>query len=75
MPSCVQPYDATSKLWDMTHNWCSGESDAPAVINMQSMTFSDFKTNVRSLSTIKDKDARERGTAFLSESQTQKRFE
>ena len=54
------PYDATSKLWDMTHNWCSGESDAPAVINMKSMTFSDFKTNVRALSTIEDKAAREK---------------
>lgn len=54
------PYDATSKLWDMTHNWCSGESDAPAVINMKSMTYSDFKTNVRALSTIKDKAAREK---------------
>lgn len=53
------PYDATSKLWDMTHNWCSGESDAPAVINMKSMSFSDFKTNVRALSTTKDKAARE----------------
>ena len=56
----MQPYDATSKLWDMTHMWCSGESDAPAVINMQSMTFSDFRTNVRKLSTIKDKAAREK---------------
>ena len=34
------PYDATSKLWDMTHGlagWCSQEADAPAVSNMASM--------------------------------------
>jgi len=53
------PYDPTSKLWDMTHLWCSGESDAPAVINMESMSFSQFRTNVRALSTTQDKTARE----------------
>jgi len=53
------PYDPTSKLWDMTHMWCSGESDAPAVVNMESMSFSTFRTNVRALSTTADKTARE----------------
>jgi nickel transport system substrate-binding protein len=53
------PYDPTAKLWDMTHLWCSGESDAPAVANMESMTFDQFKTNVRSLSNIRDRAARE----------------
>lgn len=53
------PYDPTSKLWDMTHLWCSGESDAPAVINMEGMSFSQFRTNVRQLSTIQDSTQRE----------------
>jgi len=53
------PYDATAKLWDMTHNWCSAEADAPAVANMESMTFDTFRSKVRSLSTIKDYSERE----------------
>ena len=53
------PYDPTSKLWDMTHFWCSGESDAPAVINMESMSFGDFRTKVQGLSTIESKTERE----------------
>lgn len=57
------PYDATSKLWDMTHGelsgWCSAEADAPAVSNMASMSVSDFAGKVRSLSTTVDKAARE----------------
>lgn len=58
------PYDATSKLWDMTHGamaggWCSGEADAPAVSNMASMTQDDFVDKVRALSTTVDKTARE----------------
>ena len=53
------PYDPTSKLWDMTHNWCSGESDRPAVQNMDSMTITQFTTAVRGLSNIQDKSARE----------------
>jgi len=53
------PYDPTSKLWDMTHYWCSGESDAPAVINMESMSFSAFRDNVRALSTTQDYTARD----------------
>ena len=53
------PYDPTSKLWDMTHLWCSAESDAPAVINMESMSFADFRTNVRALSTTEDYTARD----------------
>ena len=43
----------------MTHMWCSGESDAPAVINMESMPFSTFRTNVRALSTTADYAARD----------------
>jgi hypothetical protein len=62
------PYDPTSKLWDMTHLWCSGESDAPAVINMQSMTFSTFRSTVRGLSNIRDQAARE--TAYTTVLQT-----
>jgi len=57
------PYDATSKLWDMTHGiiskWCSAEADAPAVTNMESMPLEDFASKVRSLSTIVDPTARE----------------
>mmetsp|Transcript_20696 Transcript_20696/g.64810 ORF Transcript_20696/g.64810 Transcript_20696/m.64810 type:complete len:702 (-) Transcript_20696:244-2349(-) len=53
------PYDPTSKLWDMTHFWCSGESDAPAVINMESMPFDDFRTIVRDLSSTQDDAARQ----------------
>jgi len=57
------PYDATSKLWDMTHGvisgWCSGEADAPAVSNMASMDVATFSDKVRSLSTTIDKTARE----------------
>ena len=45
------PYDATSKLWDMTHGlsgaWCSQEADAPAVKNMETMTIEDFVTKIR----------------------------
>jgi nickel transport system substrate-binding protein len=39
------PYDATSKLWDMTHGvagWCSSEADAPAVSKMSSMDYATF---------------------------------
>ena len=40
------PYDATSKLWDMTHglsgSWCSEEADAAAVKNMEGMKVEDF---------------------------------
>jgi len=53
------PYDPTSKLWDMTHFWCSAESDAPAVINMETMTFNDFRANVRALSTTVNKTVRD----------------
>ena len=56
------PYDATSKLWDMTHGlagWCSAEADAPAVSNMASMDYSLFVTKVRSLSTTIDATARQ----------------
>ena len=56
------PYDATSKLWDMTHGlagWCSAEADAPAVSNMVSMDYSTFVTKVRSLSTTLDATARQ----------------
>jgi len=56
------PYDATSKLWDMTHGlagWCSQEADAPAVSNMASMPYPEFVTKVRNLSTIIDTTARQ----------------
>lgn len=57
------PYDPTAKLWDMTHGhfsgWCSAESDAPAVTNMESMTIQQFGTNVRDISTVMDKTARD----------------
>lgn len=57
------PYDATSKLWDMTHGqasgWCSAEADAPAVSNMESMPYSVFVTKVRGLSAIVDPTARQ----------------
>jgi len=53
------PYDASSKLWDMTHNWCSAEADAPAVINMESMSKSDFNSKVRALGTFTDKAERQ----------------
>ena len=57
------PYDATSKLWDMTHGlsgaWCSQEADAAAVKNMAGMTLHDFVAKVRSLSTTVDKAARQ----------------
>ena len=45
------PYDATSKLWDMTHGlsgaWCSQEADAPAVKNMEGMDIDEFVGLVR----------------------------
>lgn len=57
------PYDPTAKLWDMTHGhekgWCSQESDAPAVTNMETMVLDDFRTKVRSLSTTVDPTARQ----------------
>ena len=53
------PYDPTSKLWDMTHRWCSQESDAPAVMNMESMPFEEFRAHVRALSTFYDDDERQ----------------
>ena len=43
----------------MTHRWCSGESDAPAVMNMESMPFEEFRTHVRALSTFYDDDERQ----------------
>lgn len=59
-----QPYDPTSKLWDMTHSWCSAEADAPAVSNMASMDVATFNSKVRSLSTTVDPTER---TALYSE--------
>ena len=63
------PYDATSKLWDMTHGlsgaWCSGEADAPAVKNMEGMSIEDFVAKIRGtggsggMSNIVDPVARE----------------
>ena len=45
------PYDATSKLWDMTHGlsgaWCSKEADAPAIKNMEGMAIDEFVSLVR----------------------------
>jgi hypothetical protein len=45
------PYDATSKLWDMTHGlsgaWCSQEADAAAVKNMEGMALHEFVDKVR----------------------------
>ena len=63
------PYDATSKLWDMTHGlsgaWCSEEADAAAVKNMEGMALHDFVAKVRGtggtggMSNIVDPVARE----------------
>ena len=63
------PYDATSKLWDMTHGlsgaWCSEEADAAAVKNMEGMKVEDFVAKVRGtggtggMSNIVDPVARE----------------
>lgn len=63
------PYDATSKLWDMTHGlsgaWCSQEADAPAIKNMETMSIEDFVAKVRGtggsggMSNIVDPVARE----------------
>ena len=57
------PYDATSKLWDMTHGylsgWCSMEADAPAVSNMSTMDYATFAKKVRGLSNIEDATQRE----------------
>ena len=63
------PYDATSKLWDMTHGlsgaWCSEEADAAAIKNMEGMKVEDFVAKVRGtggtggMSNIVDKTARE----------------
>ena len=63
------PYDATSKLWDMTHGlggaWCSGEADAAAVKNMEGMKVEDFVAKIRGtggsggMSNIVDPVARE----------------
>ena len=63
------PYDATSKLWDMTHGltgkWCSQEADAPAIKNMEGMDIDEFVSLVRGtdgtggMSNIKDPVARE----------------
>merc|ERR1740138_1897600 len=52
------PYDPTSKLFDMTYEWGSGEADAVATTNMASVSAADFKTKVRKLSTIADDGAR-----------------
>ena len=45
------PYDATSKLWDMTHGlsgaWCSQEADAAAIKSMEGMTIEDFVAKIR----------------------------
>jgi len=67
------PYDATSKLWDMTHGiasgWCSAEADAVAVSGMGSvagtMTNQQFVTNVRALSSTIDPVAREASYAAI----------
>ena len=56
------PYDATMKLWDMTHGlngWCSNEADAPAVSNMASMPYATFESKVKALSTTTDATLRQ----------------
>lgn len=53
------PYDPTSKLFDMTYEWGSGEADAVATINLEAMEAGDFKAEVRRLSTITDDTERQ----------------
>ena len=58
------PYDPTSKLFDMTYEWGSGEADAVATTNLAAKTAAQFKTEVRALSEIEDDSARQ--TAYTS---------
>jgi len=53
------PYDPTSKLFDMTYEWGSGEADAVATSNLLSKTADEFKTEVRGLSKIAGDAARQ----------------
>merc|ERR1719446_72123 len=53
------PYDATSKLFDMTYQWGSGEADAVATSNLASMTKPDLNALMLSLSTTTDPVARQ----------------
>jgi len=53
------PYDATSKLFDMTYEWGSGEADAVATSNLATMPKAQFVSNVRALSTTTDLTARQ----------------
>uniref|UniRef100_A0A7S2CRM7 Solute-binding protein family 5 domain-containing protein n=1 Tax=Octactis speculum TaxID=3111310 RepID=A0A7S2CRM7_9STRA len=52
-------YDATTKLYDMTYEWGSGEPDTAATLNMEGMNKTDFYKLIRSLSAITDADARQ----------------
>jgi hypothetical protein len=47
-------YDATTKLFDMTYEWGSGEPDAAACSNLEGMDLADFRSTVRALATITD---------------------
>ena len=58
------PYDPTSKLFDMTYEWGSGEADAVATTNLAAKTAIEFKNEVRALSEIEDDSARQ--TAYTS---------
>ena len=53
------PYDPSSKLFDMTYEWGSGEADAVATTNMETMSKAVFKSNVRALSQTTDATARQ----------------
>lgn len=48
------PYDATSKLTDMTYEWGSGEADNVATSNLEQISKYDFNQLILSLSKIED---------------------
>ena len=52
------PYDPTSKLFDMTYEWGSGEADSVATRNLDTLQRATFITDVRGLSQITDVTAR-----------------
>jgi hypothetical protein len=53
------PYDATSKLFDMTYEWGSGEADNVATSNLEQISKYDFNQLIQSLPTIEDPTTRQ----------------
>jgi len=53
------PYDATSKLTDMTYEWGSGEADNVATSNLESISKYDFNQLILGLSRIEDPNQRQ----------------